>query len=41
MEKNTDYFDAKAEAEKIKNVANMVHDIVNVKTDETLKETLA
>ena len=41
MEKNTDYFDGKSEAEKMKNVANMVHDIVNAKPDETLKETPA
>ena len=36
MEKNVDYFDTKAESEKMRNVANMVHDIVNVKPDETL-----
>ena len=41
MEKNTDYFDSKSEAEKMKNVANMIHDMVNVKPDETLKETPA
>ena len=41
MEKNTDYFDGKSEAEKMKNVANMIHDIVNAKPDETLKETPA
>ncbi len=37
MEKNTDYFDAKSEAEKMKNVANMVHDIVNAKPEEPLE----
>ena len=41
MEKNTDYFDGKSEAEKMKNVANMIHDIVNANPDETLKETPA
>ena len=41
MEKNTDYFDGKSEAEKMKNVANMIHDIVNAKPDETLDETPA
>ena len=41
MEKNTDYFDNKSESEKMRNVANMVHDIVNTKPDETLKETPA
>ncbi len=39
MEKNTDYFDTKSESEKMRNVANMVHDIVNAKPDESLKET--
>ena len=41
IEKNTDYFDTKSESEKMRNVANMVHDIVNAKPDETLKETPA
>ena len=41
IEKNTDYFDGKSESEKMRNVANMVHDIVNAKPDETLKETPA
>ena len=41
MEKNTDYFDNKSESEKMRNVANMVHDIVNAKPDEALKETPA
>ena len=41
MEKNDNYFDDKSESEKMRNVANMVHDIVNAKPDETLKETPA
>ena len=41
IEKNTDYFDGKSESEKMRNVANMVHDIVNAKPDEALKETPA
>ena len=36
MEKNDDYFDTKSESEKMRNVANMVNDIVNAKPDETL-----
>ena len=39
MEKNDNYFDGKSESEKMKNVANMVHDIVNAKPDETLEVT--
>ena len=39
MEKNTDYFDGKSDAEKMKNVANMIHDIVNAKPDVKLDET--
>ena len=38
MEKNDNYFDNKSESEKMRNVANMVHDIVNAKPDEALKE---
>ena len=34
MEKNDDYFDNKSESEKMRNVANMVNDIVNVKSTE-------
>ena len=34
MEKNNDYFDNKSEAEKLKNVAALVNDIVNVKPEE-------
>ena len=30
MEKNNDYFDNKSEAEKLRNVASLVNDIVNV-----------
>ena len=41
MEKNDNYFGDKSESEKMRNVANMVHDIVNAKPDETLKETPA
>ena len=36
MEQNDNYFDNKSESEKMRNVANMVNDIVNVKPDETL-----
>ena len=36
MEKNDNYFDNKSESEKMRNVANMVNDIVNAKPDETL-----
>ena len=39
IEKNTDYFDGKSESEKMRNVATLVHDIVNAKPDETLEET--
>ena len=37
MEKNDNYFDNKSESEKMRNVANMVHDIVNAKPEEPLK----
>ena len=37
MEKNDNYFDNKSESEKMRNVANMVNDIVNAKPDEALK----
>ena len=37
MEKNDDYFDSKSESEKMRNVANMVHDIVNTKPEEPLE----
>ena len=41
MEKNDNYFDDKSESEKMRNVANMVNDIVNAKPDETLEVTPA
>ena len=34
MEKNDNYFDDKSESEKMRNVANIVHEIVNVKSTE-------
>jgi len=37
MEKNDNYFDDKSESEKMRNVANMVNDIVNAKPEEPLK----
>ena len=37
MEKNDNYFDDKSESEKMRNVANMVNDIVNAKPEELLK----
>ena len=36
MEKDNNYFGTKPESERMRNVANMVNDIVNVKPDETL-----
>ena len=41
MEKNDNYFDDKSESEKMRNVANMVNDIVNVTPDNTLEVTPA
>ena len=41
MEKNDNYFDDKSESEKMRNVANMVNYIVNVKPDDTLEVTPA
>ena len=41
METNNDYFNNKSEAEKLRNISNMVNDIVNVKPDDTLKVTSA
>ena len=35
MEKNDNYFDNKSESEKMRNVANMVNDIVNATPDDT------
>ena len=37
MEQNNDYFDNKSEAEKLKNVAALVNDIVNAKPEEPAK----
>ena len=37
MEKNDNYFDDKSESEKMRNVANMVNDIVNTTPEEPLK----
>ena len=37
MEKNDNYFGDKSESEKMRNVANMVNDIVNTKPEEPLK----
>ena len=37
MEKNDNYFDNKSESEKMRNVANMVNDIVNATPEEPLK----
>ena len=36
MEKNDNYFDNKSESEKMRNVANMVNDIVNAKPEEEM-----
>ena len=36
MEKNDNYFDDKSESEKMRNVANMVNDIVNAKPEEEI-----
>ncbi len=36
IEKNTDYFGDRSESEKMRNVANMVHDIVNAKPEEEM-----
>ena len=41
METNNDYFNNKSEAEKLRNISNMVDGIVNAKPDEALKETPA
>ena len=37
MEKNTDYFGDRSDSERMRNVANMVHDIVNTTPEEPLK----
>ena len=36
MEKNDNYFDNKSESERMRNVANMVNDIVNAKPKEEI-----
>ena len=36
MEKNDDYLDNKSESERMRNVANMVNDIVNAKPEEEI-----
>ena len=41
MEKNDNYFNDKSESEKMRNVANMVNDIVNATPDDTLEVTPA
>ena len=41
METNNDYFNNKSEAEKLRNISNMVDGIVNTKPEETLEETPA
>jgi len=41
MEKNDNYFNNKSEAEKLRNISNIVDGIVNAKPDEALKETPA
>ena len=37
MEKNDNYFDNKSEAEKLRNVASLVNDIVNSKPEDSLE----
>ena len=37
MEKNDNYFNEKSEAEKLRNVSNLVNDIVNAKHDKDLE----
>ena len=37
MEQNDNYFNNKSEAEKLRNISNMVDGIVNAKPDEALK----
>ena len=38
METNNNYFHDKSEAEKLKNISNLVDGIVNTKPEETLKD---
>ncbi len=37
MEKNDNYFDVKSDAESLRNVSNLVNDIVNTKPEENLE----
>ncbi len=37
MEKNDDYFSDKSEAEKLRNVSNLVNSIVNAEPEESLE----
>ena len=37
IEKNTDYFGDRTDSEKLRNVANLVHDIVNAKSVKDLE----
>tara|TARA_Y100000310_G_C20459192_1_gene704498 strand:+ start:403 stop:663 length:261 start_codon:yes stop_codon:yes gene_type:complete len=37
MEQNKDYFDNRSEAEKLRNVASLVNDIVNTKPEASLE----
>ena len=37
MEQNDNYFNNKSEAEKLRNISNLVNDIVNAKPEEPLK----
>ena len=38
MEQNDNYFHDKSEAEKLRNISNLVDGIVNTKPEETLKD---
>ncbi len=37
MEKNDNYFNEKSEAETLRNVSNLVNDIVNTKSEKSLE----
>ena len=37
MEQNDNYFNDKSEAEKLRNISNLVNDIVNAKPEEPLE----
>ena len=41
MEQNDNYFNDKSEAEKLRNISNMVDGIVNTKPEKPLEETPA